>query len=249
MGSTKRKHPSDRRHSKNSARKRLMARTNTDQGLTCSTPGCGRPVSAVGGKGFSMTLCRACIQRLARNGSTWSKRVGAGELRPFIRAAEKFIAAHLDDTDMRAAISGVGYLLGFAPRLIPAEYLRWESPESKARQVLSRLDLKGINPARLLSVYLGVSALLYGHPHYPQTERFRLINVAKVLFRMAGGTARTQTTWDPETGTTGMKTTLTFPRSSGLVLVKLGDMVELEASRALRFRDEVAAVARVGAGT
>ena len=180
---------------------------------TCPIPGCGRPSEARAGNGLSVTHCRLHVQLHNRTGSFWKGSYTAAELKPYRRAAAKYLKAHADDFWIAHALTAIRALLDNAgPVERTADVLHFMTPAQKARTALARLRKADIPPERLLVSHLAVTAALAEDPVGPggTHDEYQLVQVAKVVHRLAAG---------PPT-ILGK-----YPRSGGLALRNLGRLV------------------------
>ena len=187
---------------------------------SCPIPGCGRPPQARAGRGFSLTHCRFHIQAKNRHGSFWKKTYSAATLRPYRRAAERFIKAYQTDFWIVAALDAIRSLLvnaGPVERIVDVNELL--SPPAKARAALARLRRAEVPPVRLLIAYLAVAGALREDPVQPGGEpgEYRRVQAAKAIFRLASGY---HVIYSPNSRYDR------YPRSGGLALRHLGKMLE-----------------------
>lgn len=186
----------------------------------CPIPGCGRPPQARAGRGFSLTHCRFHIQAKNRHGSFWKKTYSAATLRPYRRAAERFIKTNPQDFWIVAAQNALRNLMadsGPIERIVDVNELL--SPAAKARASLARLRRAEVPPVRLLVAYLAVAGALEEDSIRPGGEpgEYRRVQAAKAVFRLASGY---HAVYGPNSRYD------LYPRSGGLALRHLGRMLE-----------------------
>jgi hypothetical protein len=206
----------------NSHRAELLRRVKTpsaDALRLCTIPGCGRVPEARQGNGLSPYLCRYHRQFRARHGSPMKRSYTAAELKPYVRAAERFVKAHKDDRYIQWSLDHLSQALANAGPVQPAGDLPWMGLRDKTRASLAMLREKGIPPFRLLAVALGVCAAIEEDTYGPGGDRslFTRVQIAKALRRRASGTHRVYES--------GLRIDR-YPRSSGKVLEALGALME-----------------------
>lgn len=186
----------------------------------CPILGCGRPTQARAGRGLSLTHCRLHVQAKNRHGSYWKKTYSAAALRPYRRAAERFIKAHPHDIWIVAALDALrGLMANAGPVERMVDVNERLSPHAKARASLARLRRAEVPPVRLLVAYLAVAGALAEDPIRPGGEpgEYRRVQAAKAVFRLASGY---HAVYGPNSRYD------VYPRSAGLALRHLGQMLE-----------------------
>jgi hypothetical protein len=124
-----------------------------------------------------------------------------------------------------AALRELDYILAFAGPVDPAMNLRGQSAAYRARVAFARLREAGVTVERLLAIYLGVAALIEDDWGSHRVREFRIVQAAKAVHRLASGTHRRWEMWNPRGA--AVKTELhVYPKSSGLVLRKIGATLE-----------------------
>lgn len=200
----------------------LLDRLRAVQEITtykCPLLGCWRPTQANAGKGLSVYHCRYHIQFKNRHGSFWKGTYRAAELRPYRRAAERYIKAHLADFWIAAALKALRSLMDSAgPVERVSEVLHFLTPPEKARAALARLRRAKILPERLLAIHLAVTGAVREDPIGPggPADEYRLTQIAKAVHRLASG-------YHAVYGPTQRYDR--YPRSAGLALRHLGRML------------------------
>lgn len=183
----------------------------------CAVFGCGRPPQAKAGKGVSLFYCRYHAQAHNRHGCHWKKTYSAADLEPYRRAARRFIRSHPHDPWVVHALFALEEMLrrcGPVERMVDT-YTR--GPAEKARAAFARLRRREVPAERLLVNYLAVCCAIEEDPIRPgsETENYRRVQAAKACARLAA----TTDTYLPLRNRR-------YARSSGLMLVRLGRMLE-----------------------
>src|SRR5262245_29442917 len=84
---------------------------------TCTIPHpvsgkpCGRPTARAARKGLNAFTCRYHQLHRQRHGSAWCKSPTAATLKPYIKAALRYVESHSKDPYVTSALSGVRSLL------------------------------------------------------------------------------------------------------------------------------------------
>jgi hypothetical protein len=194
---------------------------------------CGRQTERAAKDGLSAFVCRYHVQFKARHGSHWCKSPSADLLRPYLKAAATFIDLHRSDLYIGAALSGLHHRMLSAGPVDLATRLRGLAPLRKAQIALARLRDAEVKPERLLAIPLAVAALMKEAPGtIHNVPEWRTVAVAKAAHRLASGTHKQWPLAQPD-GTTKKIEMHAYPRSSGLVLRHLGQLLEQEAALVL----------------
>lgn len=195
-------------------------RPKADALPVCSVPGCGRPTEARQGNGFSPFLCRYHREHRSRHGSPLTRSYTAAELRPYLKAAESIVKACAAEQYVDWSLTTIASLLASAGPVRRVVDLGRLSPETKAKASLAMLRERNVPPERILAVTLAVLAAIAEDPFGPGGDRvlFRRVQIAKALRRRASGT---HVVYEG----TGVRLDR-YPRSSGRVLERLGEVVE-----------------------
>ncbi|MBZ9942642.1 hypothetical protein LB533_16240 [Mesorhizobium sp. BR1-1-13] len=119
----------------------------------------------------------------------------------------------------------LAHTLAGAGRVDSATNLRGQSASYRARVAFARLRDAGIEPRRLFAIYLGVSALIEDDLGSHRTKEFRIVQAAKAAHRLASGTHKSWEIFNP-LGPDIHTELHAYPRSSGLVLRKIGEKLE-----------------------
>jgi hypothetical protein len=192
----------------------------------CAIPDCGRLTEAAKGNGLALFHCRYHVQFKARHGSHWHGTYRADEVRPYIWSADEWRHENREMGAVRAARWEIEHRLNRAGRVDPAMNLRGRSAEYRANMAFARLRAADVESERILAIYLGVAALIQDDWKSHNVREFRLVQAAKAMHRLASGTHRKWDQWNPRTGGTMPYEMHVYPRSSGLVLRKIGELVE-----------------------
>ncbi|OBP81202.1 hypothetical protein BAE42_03235 [Mesorhizobium loti] len=123
------------------------------------------------------------------------------------------------------AIREVDYLLAGSGRVEPAMNLRGLSAAVRARIAFARLSEAEVPAKRLVAIYLAVAALIEDDFESHRTREFQIVQSAKAAHRLASGTHRRWMMWNPK-GEDVPFEIHAYPRSSGLVLRRIGEAME-----------------------
>ncbi|RWQ28887.1 MAG: hypothetical protein E5Y88_27240 [Mesorhizobium sp.] len=189
---------------------------------TCCVPGCERLASLASGTGRSPFECRYHTQYRARHGSSWHATYRAAELKPYLDAAVLWLSSTRGTSSTRGAVMEMDYLLATAGRAETAMNLRGLQAATRARIAFARLSDAEIPARRLVAINLAVAALIEDDFGSHRTREFQIVQAAKVAHRLASGTHRRWTMWNPKGGDVPIEIHA-YPRSSGIVLRKIGE--------------------------
>jgi hypothetical protein len=191
----------------------------------CSVPGCRRLTALATGTGRAPFHCRYHVQHKARHGSHWCKTYLARDLRPYAVAASDWLLDSRNASATAPALSELSWTLAFAGRVDPAMNLRGQPAAYRAHVAFARLREAGVDPRRLLAIYLGVSALIQDDLGSHRVREFKIVQAAKAVHRLASGTHR-RWHFERRDGTPGVTELHAYPKSSGLVLRRIGETLE-----------------------
>lgn len=185
---------------------------------------CENRPTAGSGKGLNRLYCRKHIEHYRRHGSYVKKSYGAGELRPYRAAAERWLREHAADPTVTTALGRIRELLSASGNPVEAFRLAGRSPTERARNVLALLAKRGVDPAEIAAAFLAVRMRLRDDPQPDRHAEYRNVQAAKLLHRMAGGTHRR---WERKRANGSVEVTELHrhPVSRGLVLRALGKQV------------------------
>ncbi|WP_245428633.1 hypothetical protein [Kumtagia ephedrae] len=194
-------------------------------GPRCAILGCGRPVAAPKHRPVQQFHCVYHVQRKARHGSHWHPGYRAADLKPYVKCAESWLKANAGHPLAFAAWQELNVKLAMAGPVDPAMNLRGRSPAYRAQVAFARLREANINPDRLIAICLATAALIEDDRGSHRVREFRIVQAAKAVHRLASGTHRS---WNIETrdGRMVPYTLHAYPRSSGLVMRRLGEALE-----------------------
>jgi hypothetical protein len=212
--------PANEREGRRKAALLLRATTADADAYRCPIPGCGRPSQALAGRGLSLYHCRYHIQFKNRHGSLWKSSYRAAELRPYRRAAERYLKANAGEFWIAAALQALRRLMdGAGPVERVSDVLHFLTPPQKARAALARLRRREIPPERMLAIHLAVTGAVAEDPIGPggPPNEYRLTQIAKAVHRLASG-------YDGFYGPRSAHER--YPRSSGLALRHLGRLID-----------------------
>jgi hypothetical protein len=166
------------------------------------TPSCGRLVAVAPERTLGrVTLCKRCIEQRARHGSASGGSIRPATLRPFLRAAAEWVAAHRAEPEVAYALLALHGMLNAAGKHGPKR----RAATAKADAALAALRRAGAGPDRILAVHLAVSAAIEDDEASDRTASYRLAQSAKSLCH---GVA------------------LPRPRPAGLALRRIGDAID-----------------------
>jgi hypothetical protein len=165
------------------------------------------------------------MQHNARHGSHWHGTYKAADLLPYARSADVWLREHRQDPTYQAAYWDLEHMMAGAGRVEPAMNLGGQSAAFRARVAFARVRAVDVPTRRLVIIYLGVAALIEDDWKSHNVHEFRIVQAAKAVHRQASGTHRK---WD----TPGMRPVElhVYPRSSGHVLRKMGEVLEKACS-------------------
>lgn len=113
---------------------------------------------------------------------------GAGELRCYRMRALMWLEAHQNSPGVRAAIEGVRRLYNSAGRPVEAFRLAGRGSAERAKATWAQLRIKKVDPQKVLAAWIAVDQRLKDDPQPDRHREYRLVQVAKLIHRMAGGT-------------------------------------------------------------
>ena len=195
-------------------------------GPRCLMLQCGRAVGASFKGRITVPYCKWHRQHKSRHGSLWHGTYRAAELNPYIKSAVAWLRNNCEMVSVGAVRWEVEYLLCRTLRAEPAMNLRGLSAQRRAAIAFARLRAANVPSERIIAIYLGVSALIEDDWHSHNVCEFRIVQAAKAMHRLASGTHRKWDVWNPRTGGTVPFEMHAYPRSSGIVLRKMGEAVE-----------------------
>lgn len=137
---------------------------------------------------------------------------------------------HGDEHDASLALREIDYALAFKSTIEPAMNLRRRSADFRAKNAFARLREAGVTSTRLAAIYLGVAALIEDDFGSHRVREFKIVQAAKAAHRLASGTHRR---WRYEDASGRARTTElhVYPKSSGLVLRRMGAILEAACER------------------
>lgn len=187
----------------------------------CTVLGCSNPTQAFSGKGLSPTYCTSHVRHLARHGSAHRRSYSAGELRPYLWAARRWLKENKDNSLVKrielafeAMLNGAG-APEIATRLVRAKAKR------KATNALARMRVRKVTPVRLMTIVLATHAVLEDdHSFSHRGREFRQVQIARQAHRLAARFVPKGYEAKVKDGVKwGFKN---FPYSAGLMLRVLG---------------------------
>jgi hypothetical protein len=172
-----------------------------------------------------MFHCTYHIQRKARHGSHWHPGYRATDLKPYLACAKAWLKANPKHPIAFAAWQDLNVKMATAGPVDPAMNLRGRSADYRASIAFARLREAKVDPDRLIAIYVATAALIQDDSGSHRVREFRIVQAAKAVHRLASGTHRS---WNIETrdGRTVPYSLHAYPRSSGLVLRRIGEALE-----------------------
>ncbi|MCA3564294.1 MAG: hypothetical protein IOC90_09985 [Methylocystis sp.] len=119
----------------------------------------------------------------------WKGTYSAADLKPYRRAAESYLKAHLTDLWIAHALLAIQALLDGAGPVERVVDLRRMTPYRKARSAFARLRRAGVPPLRLLVDHLAITGALREDSIRPggEPDDYRLTQIGKATLRKASG--------------------------------------------------------------
>lgn len=198
--------------------------------LRCTVPdpvsgrACGRPTMRAAGIGLATLYCRHHVEHRARHGSHWHGTYSAAKLKPYLSAATSYVRLRApNDTFITAAINAIQAELTEAGPVEIATRLKGLSAAKRAKIALARLRVANVPPERIVSIVLGVAALIEDDPRSHRTKEFRTVQIAKAVHRLASGTG--WVIYDAH-GRQHRSKVRAYPKSMGPVLRLMGRLLE-----------------------
>ncbi|MFI0844357.1 hypothetical protein [Mesorhizobium sp. IMUNJ 23232] len=142
-----------------------------------------------------------------------------------MKCAESWLKANDGHPIVFAAWQEINVKLAMSGPVDPANNLRGRSAAYKAQVAFARLREAKISPDRIIAIYLATAALIEDDQGSHRVREFRIVQAAKAVHRLASGTHRS---WNIETrdGRMVPYALHAYPRSSGLVLRRIGETLE-----------------------
>lgn len=188
---------------------------------TCVVLGCGHPTMAQQGTGLSKAYCRRHVEHYRRHGSYSKASYTAAELRPYREAALRWLQSQRDLPAVREAREAVVtlYMRGGKPE--EAFRLTGRPPAERAGKTWARLRARQVDPSVPLSFWMAVQMRYQDDSQPDRKTRYRLVQAAKWVHRLAGGTKKR---WEQHDHAACVKVVQLhkYPASRGLVLWHLG---------------------------
>jgi hypothetical protein len=157
---------------------------------------------------------------MARHGSTWRKSLNSRDLKPYLRAATRWLKSNTASPFVVMAESELGGLVNNAGPLIFAGLLRTLTPHEKALQALARLRESGRPLAVVLQHVLAVMAALRGLEGLPRDDDYHQCQIGKRVHRLAAGYK-----WDLTLPDGSQRRKMWHPEPRGQMLRHLTQMV------------------------
>ena len=205
-------------------RQRIRAAADNLPG-SCAIPFCDLQTMRRSAVGLSEIHCRYHVQFKARHGSHWHRTYKATELKPYLTVAAEWIDEHREDPLVAYPLMGLRGLLEGSGHTERAQDIKRRPAASKARVAFARLREAAIELAQLLTIHIGVGALIEHDRGSHRVEEFRLVQTAKAVHRLASGN-HGRYEWPMADGTIRPIETHNYPRSSGIVLRVIGKEID-----------------------
>jgi hypothetical protein len=186
----------------------------------CAAMGCSKPTMRGSSDGVSFTYCRTHVSFKARHGSTWRKSLNEGELKPYLRAAKRWLKVNAASPFVTMAESELRGLVNSAGPLIFAGLLRELTPNEKALQALARLRESGRPLAVVLEHVLAVMAAMRGLEGLPRDDDYNFCQIGKRVHRLAAGYK-----WDLTLPDGSQRRKMWHPEPRGQMLRHLAQML------------------------
>ena len=198
----------------------------------CAVLDCGQPTAARAGRGLNRHYCQRHIEHYRRHGSYSKGSYRAAELDPHRRAAQEWLGAHRESAEVRAALEQVSALYARSGRPEGAFRLAGKSPEERAMNVWATLRADGVDPLRVLAIWIAVELCHRSDPRPERKPEYRWVQAAKLIHRLAGGSHKR---WEREgaDGRVHVTELHKYPASRGRVLWHVGKAIA-EAATTLR---------------
>lgn len=187
----------------------------------CAVLDCGQPTMAQERSGLNRAYCRRHVEHYRRHGSYSKPSYTAAELQPYRDAAKRWLRTHADLPAVREAREAVVtlYARGGSPE--EAYRLAGRPPAERAAKTWARLRSRQVDPSIPLAIWIAVQLRHQDDPQAERKQRYRLVQAAKGVHRLAGGTHKR---WEQQDHTGALRVTELHkhPASRGLVLWHLG---------------------------
>lgn len=187
----------------------------------CRAYPCTNSTTADRGEGLNRLYCRKHIEFYRRHGSYVKRSYGAGELKPHREQAMAWLQSHRDDAEVCSAAEAVRRLYRAAGAPVEAYRLPGKPPAERAKAIWAHLRKREVDPLDALAVWLAVDMCLRDDPQPDRHDEYRLVQAAKLIHRMAGGSHKR---WERERtdGRIEVTNLHKHPISRGQVLRVLG---------------------------
>lgn len=199
-----------------------------DDSRYCSVIGCPHLTTASQAKGLNRLYCRSHEDHHERHGSYIKRSYTAGQLGPHRTEALRALHALSKDPLVKQARLGIETLYATAGAPVDAFRTRGLTPEERARVTWARLRQSGVDPLEPLAAWLAVVAAMEADRQPDHREEFRIVQLGKLVHRMAGGSHRH---WQRERPDGSIEVTALhrYPASRGNILRHLGRQIEIAA--------------------
>ncbi len=224
----------ERRNVENAKLRHRVITPAAEHPTKCWVPDCRKP-SGAATPGLLGRFCKQHASHYRRHGSPLRPSYTGPETNPNRRAALAFLRANPDDMFVKLAIEHVRDRYRTAG--IEVDAGRGTSTGQKADAVWARMREADVDPLFVLAAVAGVWLTVEADPQRPSSGKwgseYRVVQVAKVIMRIAGGEVRrwasSERVADPITGRTERpppRELRKFSASSGRVLRIVGKQAE-----------------------
>lgn len=191
----------------------------------CRAFPCPNRTTADRGEGLNRLYCRKHVEHYRRHGSYVKSSYGAAELRPYRKRAANWLLENSGHPPVMRALAAIQGIYRSAGAPVEAFRLAGKSPADRAKAIWAKLRERGVDPIQVVAAWVAVGLCLADDPQPDRHDEYRLVQAAKVLHRLAGGTHKR---WERERLDGSIEATVLHkhPSSRGLVLRNLGRHLE-----------------------
>jgi len=184
----------------------------------CTVEDCWEKVRAATEASFDFKLCRKHADFQSRHGSTMAKSYPVAVANPYRRAALEYVLANLEDIVVSHAIADVGSLFRRAAH-VEATSLRGMKPAARAAVAFARLRKAEVDRRLVVAAGVAVAMMKADRLQSDPSDTYAHVQIAKIVHRLGSGTHKY---WPTNAAYPELHK---FPKSRGLVLVKIGEAV------------------------
>ena len=191
----------------------------------CRIIGCHHPATAGTESGLNRRYCRKHEDHYERHGSYTKPSYRRTTIEPHRRAALRWLKANRDSPAIRQSIAAVQRIYRQSGPKIEAFRLRGLKPEARAWAAWARLREGNVDPIRPLAACLAIQATIASDPQPDLSTEYRLVQVAKLVHRMASGSHKRWERVRPN-GSISVEELHHYPHSRGRVLRHIGRQLQ-----------------------